>query len=105
MTQLTNTLIVWEMYPEEVRYFLVPDAIITDEHRQLMLQAQDKHINGMSDDGCDGLKFLNVALIEPKYADENTPKEWAGIYHQYLQDRSKPISANISCVVMTGFIL
>jgi hypothetical protein len=118
------TLLVWEEIPEDTKLFLIPNEVIDSTRLELLKQAHNKFIN--QDEENDGLRFLNAALLDEKYVNDDsmfddgytshrdggrvyrcepTPKEWRCIFAKYKQDSSKVVEADITRVIISGFIL
>ena len=100
-----NTLLVYELRPEEVKFYLIPNEVITDRHRELLSLAHNSMMN--ADDTNEGMEFLCNALAdEEKYCLEDAPEEDKCIWHQYLQDVEwRPIKAEIDHVYYSGYFL
>lgn len=122
---MSKTLLVWEQIPEETNFFLIPNEVLANNNWQdLMKQANNTFIN-VSDEN-DGLRFLNAALLDEKYIDDDsmfddgytmikhervktheaTPKEWRCVLAKYKLDKNVVIeNENISRVILSGFAL
>lgn len=65
------TLLVWQEIPEDTKTYLIPnEAIDSNGFWDLMKTAHDKVING--DEMNDGLRFLNAALLDEKYVNDDS---------------------------------
>lgn len=73
LKEATYTLLIWEEIPENTSLYLIPNNILSEEQAALLKDANGKVIN--CNDQCDSLDFLNVALVEEKYKDDE--KYWA----------------------------
>lgn len=105
---MTHTLLIYEMVPETVTLYLIPNNEINEETRDFLRAAQGKLIN--ADEMNDGMEFLNAAVQEPEYKDDVEPawKQFACVFHQYkvedeghLEVSGKPITH----VYTSGFVL
>jgi len=118
------TLLVWEEIPEDTKLFLIPNNVISSTQLGLLKQANNKFIN--RDEENAGLRFLNAALLDEKYINDDsyfddgftthhggerikrcepTPKKWRCVFAKYLQDPNQIIEADISRVILSGFIM
>lgn len=99
----TYSLLIWETVPEETDLYLIPNDVITDGLRNVLEGAHHKFIN--QDDDVDNTNKVSVALTNnPEYASEQY-KQYLGLFVDYKVIDSKPVSANITNVYLTGFIL
>lgn len=93
-------LLIWQLVPEECNFYLIPTAE-AEKYQHFLVQAHGKFLNASEDS--DGLHFLNTALSE-EYAEEGYEK-YAGIFVPYKVSNETPLSAPITTVYSSGFIL
>lgn len=108
----TNTLIIYEMVPDEILMYLIPNDAISEEQLELCLLANGKYANSEGGDN-EGTKFL-INALSPKeeYCHEDAPDDWKCCFHKYLvQSRNvnmltdNPEMGFINRVILTGFMM
>ena len=100
---LSKTLIIFKMLPDELLFFAVPNYI-AENYSHFFQLAHNKFFN--LDDDNSGLKFIFSATSEKVIVDEFIKDDfamYAGIFLKYKVDSVDPIIDNISRVVLTGF--
>lgn len=102
-TELTYTLIIWQLIPEDCKLYLVPNELISPEHAQLIAEANGKLIN--ADDDCDGLLFLNAAFSEEQFDEDLQFHEQCGVYVDLEVDALSIKNVKITSVCLAGFVL
>jgi hypothetical protein len=99
-----HTLIIYELRPEEVKLYLVPNQVITKRHRELLELAHNSMMN--ADDFNEGMAFLCNALADQvKYCLDEAPEGDKCVWAGYLHDIHKPITATIDHVYYSGYFL
>ncbi len=119
------TLLVWEEIPENTSFYLIPnEELAIDNRLELLKKAHNTFVNAQEDN--EGLRFLNAALCPEEHINDDsyfddgftthhggerikrcepTPREWRCIFAKYKQDSNNVVEADISRVVLSGFIL
>lgn len=127
------TLLVYELVPESISTYLIPNAEVEKDGRlELLKLAHGKLVN--ADEDNEGMRFLNAALCPAKHVDDDSyfddgctvarvkgsnsnelervkthepsKKEWRCIFDQYKQDKDTVIEGVvITRVIVSGFFL
>ena len=81
----TSSLIVYNLHPEEVQFFVIPNAEISPEQRELLALANNTMVN--CDASNPGTDFLSNALASDEdYCMAMAPQEQKCIWYKYLID-------------------
>lgn len=110
MSEETHTLVIYELLPEEVRVYLVPDSQIPAEVQGWLKQSHGVFVNSMGHEPNKGTDFVSLAALAPKYKDDPTlgddpelcPK-WNSWLDPYLVQDFADVA--ISNYIRTGFVL
>ncbi len=119
------TLLVWEEIPENTSTYLIPNTELEIDNRlELLKKAHNTFVNASPDN--DGLRFLNAALCPEEHVDDDTyfddgftnhnggerikrceptPREWRCVFAKYKQNPDEVIEADITRVIISGFIM
>ena len=94
------------MVPDNAKFYLIPDAVITEEQRAFLNESHGRLVN--IDEMNRGMQFLNDALCKEKHnCDESSPEEWHCVFAQYEVEEvaGQPFSDEISQVVHSGMMM
>lgn len=99
-----HTLIVYNNNPEEARFYLIPNEVISERQRALLVLAHNVMVN--ADSSNEGTNFVCNALSSAKeYCLDDAPEEDKCIWAVYRYDFEGPIAAEIDHVYYTGCYL
>lgn len=100
----TYTLLIWEMLPEEVSMYVIPNSVIDEEKREILNKSHKKIIN--CDDDTENTNILSSMIAESKeYADPSIDEKLLTIWGQYEEECSKPLDKVITNVYWSGFYM
>ncbi len=100
---MNKTLIVYNMCPESVNFYAVPDDALTDEHVRLLTLAQNLMVN--CDKPNEGTDFVTNALSSKKeYCSDDCPEEYKCCLAAYQVDDTLA-AGPFTRVFYTGFAL
>lgn len=85
----TYTLVIWEVSPEGIELYLIPNDVIQPEDHELLKQAQGGYMGSVAP---------NVWAATELY-------EWLQDKLDYVQDNDTPIESPITHVYSSGEIL
>lgn len=112
----TVTLLIWELVPEEVKFYLLPQEVV-DLHQGLLDMCNNKYINHVDtpDALTDELMLINWAVTSEEYVEEAWQTEgiterelslgaqW--LQYEYTDLPNLPEDTVINKVYRMGFLL
>lgn len=106
----TFTLIIWWQPPEECDAYLIPNTEIGAEELAVLDNACGNLINlddMFEEEQRDTTRLSDAFCANPDHLSEENPKgsKWAGRWASCKADLSKPVLANITRVIQTGFAM
>lgn len=100
-----NTLVIWEEVPETTKLYVIPNNLLTEERLELLQQCAGTFVN--TDSEKEATIWLMETLTEEREycTNESVPESEKCIFAQYKIDAKEVIIADISRVVLSGFML
>jgi len=105
---MSKTLLVWEEIPEDRRFYLIPNEIVS-KYQEFFDAAHNKYIN--CDEDNEGMRFLNNALSAEKTDaeegwDDGDFNQYRGVLREYQVPTEQPVRGEvITDVYLSGFAL
>jgi hypothetical protein len=101
----TFTLLLWELLPEDVFIYVIPNSVITEDQREILENSHKRIIN--SDEDIEDSLILNDMLAEEKkYCNSEIDEKYHCIWGQYKEECSKPLKDKvITNVYWSGFYI
>lgn len=98
-----NILVIYNLIPEDTRFYLIPEKSLTAKQWEYLRLAQDQV--GNSDPLNEGMAFIQAAFAEKEeHCAKDAPVEWRCIWHNYkIEDTSKV--GPVKQVFFTSFFL
>lgn len=99
----TYVLVIWNLIPEDIKFYLIPDDEISPKFNKQLIEAHHSYINGDDWNKNTGLLALQSFLFDEEYNTRHPELE-------IRLEKGKPIdlverNAFVRMVVNSGFIL
>lgn len=100
---MTNTLIVWEEIPEKTTFYLVPNSVLDERRLKLLNLAAGTFVNTECESAA--TIWLMEAVSDKREYCENVPEEDKCVFAQYKVSSDEPLVADVTRVILSGFML
>ncbi len=105
----TYTLLIFELHPEDIKLYRIPNSEIDDEARAVLELAHGEYVGlrNTSEEIEEAICKLNVALSENEESwDPGIDKRWHGCWSAYfIPNKMRIKNTMITSVYLTGYVL